>query len=84
MSVYGKATHTNKYLSIDLHSSAQSKISGKNSHGLSQVPTAVPSSTKQRNSEEQRVVSDLKANGYPAKFIKMACKEKGRETRSKS
>ena len=25
--------------------------------------------TKQRNTEQQRVVSDLKTNGYPAKFI---------------
>ena len=33
----------------------------------------LPSSTNQRSSEEQRAVSDLKANEYPAKFKERGC-----------
>ena len=32
----------------------------------------IPSTTAQRQSEKQRVVNDLKANGYPESFIKSA------------
>ena len=43
---------------------------------------SLPLGTKRGSSKEQRVVSDLKAHGYPGKFIEKLCEEKERETRS--
>lgn len=66
-SVKRKATHTNKYLSFDSHSPAQSKIAVVKT--LMDPARCLPSSTaKERTGEEQRVVSDLTADGYPAKI----------------
>ena len=67
MSVHCKATHTSKHLSFDSRSPAQSKKAVVKT--LMDRARCLPLNTKQRSSEEQRVVRDLKANGYPAKFF---------------
>ena len=73
VSVYRKATHTNNYLSFDSHSPAQSKRAVVKT--LMDRAEYLPSSTEQRRNEKQRVIGDMKANGYPAK--EKACEEKG-------
>ena len=57
---YCKATDTNKYLSFDSHSPAQSKRAVVKT--LLDRAKSLPSSTELRRNEEQRVVNDLKAN----------------------
>ena len=80
VNVYRKVTHTNKYLSFDSHSPVQSKRAVVKT--LMDRAKCLPSSSEQQRNEEQRVISDLKANGYPVKFIEKTCERKGRETRS--
>jgi hypothetical protein len=66
--VYRKATHTSKYLDFHSHSPAQSKRAVVKT--LMDRAKCIPSTTAQRQNEKRRVISDLKANGYPESFIK--------------
>jgi len=66
--VYRKATHTSKYLDFHSHSPAQSKRAVIKT--LTDWAKCIPSTTAQRQNEKRRVISDLKANGYPENFIK--------------
>ena len=68
--VYRKTTHTSKYLDFHSHSPAQSKRAVVKT--LMDRAKCIPSTTAQRQNEKQRVVNDLKANGYPESFIKSA------------
>ncbi|KAL9959675.1 hypothetical protein ACROYT_G033018 [Oculina patagonica] len=68
--VYRKTTHTSKYLDFHSHSPAQSKRAVVKT--LMNRAKCIPSTTAQRQNEKQRVINDLKANGYPESFIKSA------------
>ena len=70
LGVYRKTTHTGKYLDFHSHSPAQSKRAVVKT--LMDRAKCIPSTTAQRQNEKQRVVNDLKANGYPESFIKSA------------
>ena len=66
--VYRKATHRSKYLDFHSHSPAQSKRAVVKT--LMDQAKCIPSTAAQRQKEKWRVVNDLKANGYPERFIK--------------
>ncbi|KAL9963452.1 hypothetical protein ACROYT_G026963, partial [Oculina patagonica] len=59
-----------KYLDFHSHSPAQSKRAVVKT--LMDRAKCIPSTTAQRQNEKQRVINDLKANGYPESFIKSA------------
>ena len=66
--VYRKATHTSKNSDFHSHSQAQSKRAVVKSS--MDRAKCIPSTTAQRQSEERRVINNLKTNGYPQNFIK--------------
>ena len=62
------ATHTSKYLDFHSHSPAQSKRAVVKTR--MDRAKCIPSTTAERQNEKRRVISDLKAIGYPESFIK--------------
>ena len=67
MNVYRKATHTNKYLSLQSHSPTQSKRAVVKT--LMDRAKSLPSTESDRRAEKDRVARDLQANGYTKRFI---------------
>ncbi|KAL9966943.1 hypothetical protein ACROYT_G025090 [Oculina patagonica] len=70
MRLYRKTTHTSKYLDFHPHSPAQSKRTVVKT--LMDRAKCIPLTTAQKQNEKQRVINDLKGNGYPESFIKSA------------
>ena len=67
VNVHRKATHTNKYLSFQSHSPAQSKRAVVKT--LMDRAKSLPSTESDRRAEKDRVARDLQANGYTKRFI---------------
>jgi hypothetical protein len=67
VSVYREDTHTNKYLSFRSHNPTQSKRSVVKT--LLDRADSIPSTDNKKQQEKERVVQELKLNGYPEKFI---------------
>ena len=67
--VHRKSTHTNKYLNYDSRSSTQSKRAVVKK--LLNRAVVLPSSDEFRNEEKNKVLSDLKVNGYPVNLSKL-------------
>jgi hypothetical protein len=66
--VYRKDTHTNKYLSlIHSHNPTQSKRAVVKT--LLDRADSIPSTGNKKQQEKERVIQELKLNGYPEKFI---------------
>ena len=68
VSVYRKATTYEQISDFHSYSPAQNKRAVVKT--LMDRAKCIPSTTAQRRSEERRVFSDLKANGYPESFVK--------------
>ena len=67
MSVYRKATHTDRYLDFKLHHHPQHKHSVVRT--LMDRAKNIPSTEEEALRETKRVVEALTANNYPANFI---------------
>ena len=72
--VYRKPTHTERYLSFDSHHPISHKKAVVRS--LTDRARCVPSSNQERSNEMKYVISTLKDNGYPKRFILEASKPK--------
>ncbi len=67
VSVYRKATHTNKYLSYHSHNPTQSKRAVVKT--LLDRADNIPSTDVKKQQERDRVIQELMLNGYPRKFL---------------
>ena len=75
VTVYRKATHTEKYYSaFDAHHPGQSKAAVVKT--LLDRAEAILSNANKRKSEKENVLKDLKINGYTSHFIDNACEAK--------
>ena len=74
VTVYRKATHSEKYLAFDSHHPGQSKAAVVKT--LLDRAEAIPSNANKRKSEKENVLKDLKINGYTSHFIDNACEAK--------
>lgn len=68
VSVYRKATHTDRYLDFDSHHQTQHKRSVVRT--LMERAKNIPSTEEEISSESKRVLKALAANNYPVNFIR--------------
>jgi hypothetical protein len=79
VTVYRKVTHTEKYLAFDSHNPKQSKVAVVKT--LLDRANVIPSTDECKQAEREKVIKDLKVNGYTSNFINNACKRRTGTTR---
>ena len=73
VTMHRKATHANKYLAFDSHSSAQHKRAVVQT--LMNRAANLPSTEQGKIDEKETVWKDLQINGYTPQFIKYICEK---------